>query len=177
MARFALREFSRPDYRGSLPQYDPNNAIWPRISAFAKMLHDISWEDKEDEEPSEDDVRMASESAAEDMEGYTPSTESEKMEGYRPQEETKEQTREPKDMDRQREIALSNQNDMSDFIKGFNPNTASKEEIRQMQRIIAPADAKLSDPDEANSRGYFDDAIWGNASRKALADYMNTWGY
>jgi hypothetical protein len=42
-----LREFSRPDYRGSLPAHDPNNAIWPRISAFAKMLHDINWEDDE----------------------------------------------------------------------------------------------------------------------------------
>lgn len=48
MPRFALREFSRPDYRGSLPERDPNNAIWPRISAFAKMLHDISWEEDND---------------------------------------------------------------------------------------------------------------------------------
>lgn len=48
MPRFMLREFSRPDYLGSLPTHDPNNAIWPRISAFAKMLHDISWEDDDE---------------------------------------------------------------------------------------------------------------------------------
>ena len=186
MPRFVLREFSRPDYRGSLPAHDPNNAIWPRISAFAKMLHDISWEDDGDKKPNEDDVRLASEDAAEDMKDYSPTGEAEssRMEGYHPQteEERKQQEQEsesraPADMGRQAEIAESNQSDMEQFIKNFDPKTASKEEIRQMQRIIAPADAELIDPDEANSRGYFDDAIWGNASKKALADYMNAWGY
>lgn len=48
MPRFGLQSVGPIDYRSSLPQYDPNNAIWPRISAFAKMLHDISWEDDDE---------------------------------------------------------------------------------------------------------------------------------
>lgn len=48
MPRFGLQAIGPIDYRSSLPQYDPNNAIWPRISAFAKMLHDISWEDEDE---------------------------------------------------------------------------------------------------------------------------------
>lgn len=183
MPRFGLHEFSRPDYRGSLPERDPNNAIWPRISAFAKMLHDMSWEEKP-KEPTEDELRLASDDARASMEGYVPKSEIEakKMEGYHPQTEEEanreeSKSRAPTDMRRQAQIAESNQSDMEQFIKNFDPKTASKEEIRQMQRIIAPTDAKLSDPDEANSRGYFDDAIWGKASKKALADYMDTWGY
>ena len=186
MPRFGLHEFSRPDYRGSLPERDPNNAIWPRISMFAKMLHDMSWEEEPEEstevtQEEPDDAKVQAES---DMLGYEPKSEieSKKMEGYHPQtdEEANQQeskSRAPTDMERQAQIAESNQSDMEQFIKNFDPKTASKEEIRQMQRIIAPADAKLSDPDKANSRGYFDDAIWGKASKKALADYMDTWGY
>lgn len=48
MPRFGLQSVGPIDYRSSLPQHDPNNAIWPRISAFAKMLHDISWEDDDE---------------------------------------------------------------------------------------------------------------------------------
>lgn len=48
MPRFTLQQISPIDYRSSLPEKDPNNAIWPRISAFAKMLHDISWEDDDE---------------------------------------------------------------------------------------------------------------------------------
>ena len=80
-------------------------------------------------------------------------------------------------MERQAAVAAQNNDELGDFIKNFDPKTASKEEIRQMQRIIAPADAELSDPDDAPSYKYFDDADWGKRSMKAFADYMNTWGY
>lgn len=66
MPRFGLREFSTPDYRGSLPAYDPNNAFWPRISAFAKMLHDMSWED--DGEDNGDGTGRTDEERAADFE-------------------------------------------------------------------------------------------------------------
>ena len=104
MPRFTLRQFSPTDYRGSLPERDPNNAIWPRISAFAKMLHDISWED--DDGPTEDELRLASDDASESMEGYTPETDdeltkgSELMKGYKPN--TEEQDRQNELDDRQR---------------------------------------------------------------------------
>lgn len=183
MPRFMLREFSVPDYRGSLPKHDPNNAIWPRISAFAKMLHDISWEDDGDEKaPDEDDVRLASDDASSDMSGYeSPSSQ---MEGYHPQtaeeakaQESEGQSRAPTDMEKQKEMASSSDVGMDDFIKNFDPKTASKEDIRKMQRIIAPADAVLSDPDDKPSYKFFDDADWGKASQKALEEYMKTWGY
>lgn len=64
MARFALREFSVPEYYRSLPEKDPNNAIWPRISAFAKMLHDMSWEDDGEEELDDGTGRTGEERAA-----------------------------------------------------------------------------------------------------------------
>ena len=83
MARFVLREFSTPDYRGSLPGRDPNNAIWPRISALGKMLHDMSWEDKgayddgtgRTEEQREADFRN-------DARENVKTVEDKKMEGY-----------------------------------------------------------------------------------------------
>lgn len=186
MARFSLHEFSQPDYRGSLPAHDPNNAIWPRISEFAKMLHDMSWDVDEKKEPTEDEIRLAQDDASADMDGYRPleSIESQ-MEGYHPltqeeyaeskAKEQKGQSRSP-DMDRQREIAESNANSLDDFLTGFNPKTASKEDIRQMQRIVAPANVELSDPDDAPSSRYFDDASWGKASQKAFEEYMKARG-
>lgn len=192
MARFSLREFTQPDYRGSLPAHDPNNAIWPRISAFAKMLHDMSWDedpdedtDKEPDEPEKETQEELDDSPV-DMGGYRPldSIES-KMGGYHPMtkgeyadskaEEQKEQSNSP-DMDRQRELAESGANSLDDFLTGFDPKTASKEDIRQMQRIVAPAGAKLSNPSDAPSRGYFDDASWGRASQKAFEEYMKMRG-
>ena len=82
MPRFGLQPFSAIDYRSSLPQRDPNNAIWPRISAFAKMLHDISWEDDDyddgtgrtDEERKTDFKQAARENAK--------TSEDKKMDGY-----------------------------------------------------------------------------------------------
>lgn len=84
MPRFALREFSRPDYRGSLPERDPNNAIWPRISAFAKMLHDISWE--EDNDDYDDGTGRTEEEREADFEqnasDNVTTSEDKKMDGY-----------------------------------------------------------------------------------------------
>lgn len=84
MPRFGLREFSTPDYRGSLPAYDPNNAFWPRISAFAKMLHDMSWED--DGEEYDDGTGRTDEERAADFEQNArenvKTLEDKKMDGY-----------------------------------------------------------------------------------------------
>lgn len=85
MARFALREFSVPDYRSSLPEKDPNNAIWPRISAFAKMLHDMSWEDGDDEELDDGTGRSEEERAADfeqNARENVKTSEDKKMDGY-----------------------------------------------------------------------------------------------
>lgn len=80
-----LREFSRPDYRGSLPEKDPNNAIWPRISAFAKMLHDMSWED-DGEEEYDDGTGRSDEERSNDFEQNArenvKTSEDRKMDGY-----------------------------------------------------------------------------------------------
>jgi hypothetical protein len=81
------------------------------------------------------------------------------------------------DMERQKAMADNSNIEMDDFIKNFDPKTASKEDIRQMQRIVAPTDAKLSDPDDKPSRSYFDDADWREASQKAFEDYLKQWGY
>lgn len=89
MPRFSLREYSKPDYRSSLPNSDPNNAIWPRISMLAKMLNEIPWFKKGDDSSAEEEYRpvqdeasaqygesrensVAAEKAAKQMEGYTP---------------------------------------------------------------------------------------------------------
>lgn len=84
MPRLELREFSRPDFRGSLPAYDPNNALWPRISAFAKMLHDISWED--DDEEYDDGTGRSEDERSADFEQNAhenvKTSEDRKMDGY-----------------------------------------------------------------------------------------------
>ena len=90
MARFSLREYSVPDYRSSLPRKDPNNAIWPRISMLAKMIHEIPWFKKDNGEVSNEEltrvyedpeegapVLAAREHATEQMKGYKPSTDRE----------------------------------------------------------------------------------------------------
>lgn len=86
MPRFMLREFSVPDYRSSLPEKDPNNAIWPRISAFAKMLHDISWEDGDDDTEYEDGTGRSEEQRNTDFEDNArenvKTTQDRSMDGY-----------------------------------------------------------------------------------------------
>lgn len=186
MPRFGLQPVGVVDYRSSLPQHDPNNAIWPRVSAFAKMLHDISWEDDDEYDDGTgrtEEERKADfeQNARENMK----TSEDRKMDGYseylddqsRLTEEPENPSRSPTDMERQKSMADSSNLAMDEFVKNFDPKTASKEDIRKMQRIIAPADAKLSDPDDPIMRGYFDDADWGTASRKAFEDYLKQWGY
>lgn len=85
MARFALREFSVPEYYRSLPEKDPNNAIWPRISAFAKMLHDMSWEDNGDEENDDGTGRSEDERTSDFKQNTSENvktSEDKKMDGY-----------------------------------------------------------------------------------------------
>lgn len=83
MPRFGLHEFSTPDYRGSLPAYDENNAFWPRVSAFAKMLHDMSWEDGDE---YDDDTGRTEEEREADFEknarDNVKTSEDAKMDGY-----------------------------------------------------------------------------------------------
>lgn len=198
MPRLGLREFSTPDFRSSLPAYDPNNAIWPRISAFAKMLHDISWEDDGTKSPDQDELDAIAATESEQMKNYAPASQkaSEQMEGYKPN--TREQDVEAMvdeqqrrvngnytgghregsvDMERQKAMADRSNLAMDDFVRNFDPKKSSKEDIRKMQRIVAPADARLSDPDDTVSKGFFDDAVWGKASQQALEDYLKQWGY
>lgn len=69
MPRFHLSEFQTPDYLSVLPQKDPNNAIWPRISMIAKMLNEIPWFKKS--EPTEEEIRDAARLAEDDAQGYS----------------------------------------------------------------------------------------------------------
>lgn len=191
MPRFTLQQMSPIDYRSSLPEKDPNNAIWPRISAFAKMLHDISWEDDDEyddgtgrteEERKADFEQNARENVktSEDrkMDGYSEYLDDQSRLTEEPENPSRSPSRSPTDMERQKSMADSSNLAMDEFVKNFNPkNEIAKDDIRQMQRIIAPADAKLSDLVEPDSRGYFDDGIWGKASQKAFEDYLKQWGY
>lgn len=164
MPRFGLKEFSTPDYRSSLPEKDPNNAIWSRISAFAKMLHDMSWEDTPEEGIDNTEAQHLVESEAMDYD-FSAADAAKKMGGYKP-DETK--SREPPDMDKEKEISEKRENEMSDYLRGFDPNTATDEEIRQMQRLVAPSNVDADD---------FADGLWGEDSLKAYLDYVNAGGY
>lgn len=53
MPRFTLREYSSPDYAKYLPEHDENNALWPRLSGLAKMLHEIEIRTNSDEAEKE----------------------------------------------------------------------------------------------------------------------------
>lgn len=53
MPRFTLSEYSRPDYAKYLPEHDEENALWPRLSGVAKMLHEIEIKAKDDEAEKE----------------------------------------------------------------------------------------------------------------------------
>lgn len=156
MPRFGLHEFSRPDYRGSLPERDPNNAIWPRISMFAKMLHDMSWDEEpeEVEEPTEvtqeelDDAKAQAES---DMLGYEPKSEieSKKMEGYRPS----TPTRSP-DMDRQKAMA-----------EGTLPEQNEDKFKKKLERDASTGNFNMEDYPELFTEN--------EESKKAMADYLD----
>lgn len=184
MPRFGLHEFSRPDYRGSLPERDPNNAIWPRISMFAKMLHDMSWEE-EPEEPTEEELRDEQSVAESDMLGYKPlSSVESQMEGYHPYNETVDEpelTRSPRNMDEQRELAENATTD-DPTIRGRNMSQLRKElkEVDKNSKKRIPAE---------DGNGYYQmgpdyikhyqeiigtpaDGIWGKGSRAAFKKFM-----
>lgn len=187
MPRFGLHEFSIPDYRGSLPERDPNNAIWPRISMFAKMLHDMSWEEEEPTEVTQEELDDAKAQAESDMLGYEPKSEIEakKMEGYHPQteEEQNAPTRAPQDMDEQRELAESAATE-DPLIRGRNMSQLRKElkEINENAKKKIPAE---------DGNGYYQmgpdyikhyqeivgtpaDGVWGKMSRAAFKKFMKT---
>lgn len=168
MARFTLREFSRPDYASRLPKHDPNNAIWPRISMVMKMLNEIPWFKKDEEEllrekmlkerrlgkvKRELEAQFADEDAVEkeldeeatrpEIMAGSPEEAEYLMEGYKPEE-----------VDRPTY-------ELPDDISAFDPNGKSKGELKAMQ-------TKLRD-------GGYDiavDGIWGPKSQTAFEDYV-----
>lgn len=50
MSRVNLKEFRPIDFATFVPEQDPNNALFPRVSMVAKMLHEIPWFKKSDDE-------------------------------------------------------------------------------------------------------------------------------
>lgn len=64
MPRFTLSEYAIPDYAKYLPKHDEENALWPRLSGVAKMLHEIEIKTKEDEAEKEQARIYAGKSAS-----------------------------------------------------------------------------------------------------------------
>lgn len=161
MPRFSLREFSTPDYLSAMPDRDPNNAIWPRLSMLAKMLNEIPWfkngEDSEPKSPESvsatqaDNDRLAEENAqrADDPDGLTlrerSEAESKKMQGYTPDDEPDSQLH-VEDLDR-------------DEV-GFDLQNATPEDIKKMQKQL-----------RAGGYDIAVDGLWGPQSRAAYEDY------
>lgn len=162
MPRFSLREFSTPDYLSAMPERDPNNAIWPRLSMLAKMLNEIPWFKKgEDESESEspesveasqyENDRLGQEAAQrdDDPEGLTlrerGEAESEKMQGYTPDDEPDGQLH-VEDLDR-------------DEV-GFDLQNATTNDIKKMQKQLRDG-----------GYGITVDGLWGPQSRTAYEDY------
>ena len=162
MPRFALREFTVPNYRDSLPASDPNNAIWPRISMLAKMLNEIPWfkKDEDDSEPESpesvgesqyENDRLGQEAAQrdDDPEGLTlherGEAESEKMQGYTPDDEPDGQLH-VEDLDR-------------DEV-GFDLQNATAKDIKRMQKQLRDGGS-----------GITVDGLWGPQSQAAYEDY------
>lgn len=180
MPRFHLREFSVPNYAGTLPQHDPNNAIWPRISMIAKMLNEIPWFKKGQTEQEE-----LSEKASEDMEGYTPlgeeeldpdspeyqaKKETERMKGYAPNEGNP--TRSPRSP-----IYTNIVGDSKDDV----PNTyslehfsdediANEEMVKNIQKELVSLGYDLG-KFGANKDGV--DGKYGNATKQAYNDWKD----
>lgn len=50
MSRVKLDEFRPIDFASFVPEQDPNNALFPRISMAAKMLHELPWFKKSDDD-------------------------------------------------------------------------------------------------------------------------------
>lgn len=53
MSRVNLKEFRPIDFASFVPEQDPNNALFPRVSMVAKMLHEIPWFKKSNTEETE----------------------------------------------------------------------------------------------------------------------------
>lgn len=162
MPRFSLREFSTPDYVSAMPERDPNNAIWPRISMLAKALNEMPWFKKGDdtEENSQESVsastsendRTAEQNAqrADDPDGLTlrerGEAESERMKGYTPDGENDGQLH-VEDLDR-------------DEV-GFDLQNATRQDIKKMQKQLREGGYDIAV-----------DGIWGQKqSQPAYEDY------
>lgn len=161
MPRFSLREFRTPDYISAMPERDPNNAIWPRISMLAKALNEMPWFKKGDdtEEDSPESVsastyendRTAEQNAqrADDPDGLTlrerGEAESERMKGYTPDGESDGQLH-VEDLDR-------------DEV-GFDLQNATRNDIIKMQKQLKDGGYNVSV-----------DGLWGPQSRAAYEDY------
>lgn len=161
MPRFSLREFSTPDYVSAMPERDPNNAIWPRISMLAKALNEMPWfkkdYDTEDESPEAVSVSTAENDRtveqnaqrADDPDGLTlrerGDAESERMKGYTPDGESDGQLH-VEDLER-------------DEV-GFDLQNATRNDIIKMQKQLKDGGYDISV-----------DGLWGPQSRAAYEDY------
>lgn len=161
MPRFSLREFSTPDYISAMPERDPNNAIWPRISMLAKMLNEIPWFKKdsgtEDESPEEvsaptsENDRTAEQNAqrAGDPDGLTlrerGDAESERMKGYTPDGESD---------------GFLHVEDLDRDEVGFDLQNATRQDIIKMQNQLKDGGYNVSV-----------DGLWGPQSSAAYEDY------
>lgn len=162
MPRFSLREFSTPDYISAMPERDPNNAIWPRISMLAKALNEMPWfkkdYDTEDDSPEEvsastsENDRTAEQNAqrADDPDGLTlrerGDAESERMKGYTPDGESD---------------GLLHVEDLDRDEVGFDLQNATPKDIKQMQKQLRDGGYDIAV-----------DGIWGQKqSQPAYEDY------
>ena len=161
MPRFSLREFRTPDYISAMPERDPNNAIWPRISMLAKALNEMPWfkkdYDTEDESPEEvsastsENDRTSEQNAqrADDPDGLTlrerGDAESERMKGYTPDGESD---------------GLLHVEDLDRDEVGFDLQNATRQGIIKMQKQLKDGGYNVSV-----------DGLWGPQSRAAYEDY------
>lgn len=162
MPRFSLREFSTPDYISSMPERDPNNAIWPRISMLAKALNEMPWfkKDYDTEDDSPETVsastfetdRTAEQNAqrADDPDGLTlrerGEAESKRMKGYTPDGESD---------------GLLHVEDLDRDDVGFDLQNAAPKDIKRMQKQLRDGGYDIAV-----------DGIWGQKqSQPAYEDY------
>lgn len=161
MPRFSLREFSTPDYVSAMPERDPNNAIWPRISMLAKALNEVPWfkkgDDTEADSPESvststfEDDRTAEQNAqrADDPDGLTlrerGDAESERMKGYTPDGESD---------------GLLHVEDLDRDEVGFDLQNATPKDIKRMQKQLRDGGYDIAV-----------DGLWGPRSRAAYEDY------
>lgn len=162
MARFTLREFTTPNYVDALPAHDRNDALWPRISKLAKMLNEIPWFKKSEQD------ELAEQSAA-DMEGYVPNSElseeyaqqsraEAQMAGYVPDEEPD---------------GLLHIEDLDDEALpsymgwDFNYETATPEQLMDIQKLLKAGGYDIG------KTGPRKDGIDGKRGAKTLAAYID----